>query len=108
MQLLFQLSERINITKRRAVLFVLGGYTLTTLLVIVVALFKQPPDVSSILLGAIISVILFSGAWWLYFKYDWEPVRYFAVFAVTLVLGISLTGPYLINYAPQEIIIPTV
>src|SRR5690349_11282320 len=108
MQSLFQISERMNITKRRAVLFVLGGYTLTTLFVIVVALIKQPPDVNSILLGAIISVILFSGAWWLYFKYNWEPVRYFAVFAVTLVLGISLTGPYLTSYAPQEIIVPTV
>ena len=108
MRSLFKLSERINITKRRAVLFVLGGYTLTTVLLIVVALIKQPPNGHQFLLGAMSSVILFSGAWWLYFKHNWEPVRYFAVFAITLILGISLTGPYLMSYAPMEIIIPTV
>src|SRR5687767_4206069 len=94
-----QFFERINITQRQAVLAVLFLYFLGAILTIGIQLLT-PTSVSRIyILGGVCGAILFGSTWIMYFKYNWEPVRYFAAIALSLIVGFFLPEPFVTQYA---------
>lgn len=104
----FKLFERINITQRHTVLVVLALYFLGVVLATLSELLLGGPDPDGTIPGGIITAILFGGAWILYYKRNWEPMRYFVVLASCFFVGFFLPEPFISFYAPMVIVIPVV
>lgn len=100
--------KRIHITQRQAVLAVLALYCLGTILLIGLELISPASNAAFLLSGGVSAAILFGGAWALYYKRNWEPIRYFAAFLSSLLVGAFLPEPFVSIYAPMVILIPSV
>ncbi|HSJ88002.1 MAG TPA: PAS domain S-box protein [Anaerolineales bacterium] len=100
--------KRIHITQRQAVLAVLALYFLGTILLIGLELISPASNAAFLLSGGVSAAILFGGAWALYYKRNWEPIRYFAAFLSSLLVGAFLPEPFVSIYAPMVILIPSV
>jgi PAS domain-containing protein len=103
-----KIPERIQITQRQAALFVLALYFVSAVLVTSIALMTHASDNAFVLPGAISGSVLFWGAWILYYKTNWEPIRYFAALASSLLVGLFLPEPFVTSYAPMVVVIPAV
>ncbi len=104
----FQFHENFNFTQRQAVLVVLALYFLGIVLMILFELIVPTPDGAIYISGALCGAILFGSAWLLYFKRNWEPARYFAAIASTLLVALLMPEPFVSQYAPMVIGIPIV
>src|ERR1043165_4915571 len=103
MQWRFRLYERISITQRQAVLTVLALYFLGAVLVMLI---RPTPSGGFFILGRVSTVTILGGGWILYYKRNWEPVRYLAAIVSTLVIGLLLPEPYISQYASMAIVLP--
>jgi PAS domain S-box-containing protein len=97
-----------NLSQRQAVLGVLFLYSLAAVLVMLLQLLKPTPNGGAYLLGGLSGTIIFGSAWILYLKRSWEPARYFAAIASTLLVALFLPEPFVSQYAPMAVVIPTV
>jgi PAS domain S-box-containing protein len=97
-----------NLSQRQAVLGVLLLYSLAAVLVMLLQLVKPTPNGGAYMLGGLSGTILFGSAWILYLKRSWEPARYFAAIASTLLVALFLPEPFVSQYAPMAVVIPTV
>jgi putative nucleotidyltransferase with HDIG domain len=104
----FKLLERINITQRQAVLVVLALHCFGIALTVLMQLSPYPPENSMLIYGGITAVIVFGTAWFLYYKYDWKLIRYFAALASSILVGLFLPEPFVSDYAPMIIVIPVI
>ena len=102
--------EKINVTQRHAVLAVLLLYFLGAILLAVFAAITPIPPMPDVLYvaGTLSGAILFGGAWLLYYKHNWESARYFAAITSSLLVGLLLPEPFVSQYAPMVIVIPTI
>jgi PAS domain S-box-containing protein len=105
---LFQSLKRFTITERQAVLAVLALYFLGTVLVAGIELITPALHDGFYVSGGLSGAILFGIAWVLYFKHNWAPVQYFAAVASSLLVGFFLPEPFVSEYAPMAVVIPTV
>ena len=105
---LFQSLKRFTITQRQAVLAVLALYFLGIVLVVLIELITPALHDGVYVSGGLSGAILFGIAWILYFKHNWAPVRYFAAVASSLLVGFFLPEPFVSQYAPMAVVIPTV
>ena len=105
---LFKFLKRSSITLRQASLAVLSVYFLGMALVVLAELLAPTIHNGFYISGGLSGVVLFGVAWFLYFKYTWEPARYFAALASTLLVAFFLPEPFISQYAPMAILIPTV
>jgi PAS domain S-box-containing protein len=108
MQPRLKLLMKTPITQRQAVLAVLALYFVGTLSLIALKL-RAPQHNTAILLSAgLFGAMVFGGAWFLYYRYDWEPVRYLAAITTTLLVALFLPEPFVTRYAPMVLIVPIV
>lgn len=105
---LFQSLKRFTITQRQAVLAVLALYFLGIVLVVLIELIKPALHDGVYVSGGLSGAVLFGIAWILYFKHNWAPVQYFAAVASSLLVGLFLPEPFVSQYAPMAVVIPTV
>ena len=105
---LFKFIKRTTITQRQAALAVLALYFLGIVLVVIIELTAPALHDGVYISGGLSGAVLFGVAWILYFKYTWEPARYFAALASTLLVAFFLPEPFISQFAPMAILIPTV
>jgi PAS domain S-box-containing protein len=105
-----QLLKKIHITltQRQAALAVLALYFLGTLLVIIIELIRPTKEIAFLFSGGFGGAILFGGTWILYYKCNWEAVRYFAAIAFTVLMALVLPEPFVSVYAPMITVIPII
>ena len=105
-----QLFKKIHLTltQRQAALAVLALYFLGTVLVIVIELIWPTKDAALYFSGGLGGVILFGATWVLYYKRNWEPIRYFAAITFTVLVTLALPEPFVSVYAPMIIVIPII
>src|SRR5512138_3679191 len=101
MQQRIKLLEKTPITQRQALLIILALYFLGTILLIAIKFTSPVHDASILLSAAVIGGSLFGGAWFLYYRYSWEPVRYFTATITTLIVALFLPEPFVSTYAPM-------
>lgn len=101
-----KLLEKVNITQRQAALVVLAIYFLGITLLVLIQMITHLPNSDLNLWGGIAGMLLSGGAWILYYKQNWEPARYFAALANSLLLGFLLPEPFVSVYAPMVIVLP--
>jgi len=101
-----QILERINITQWHAALAVLSLYFLGSIAVSMIELITHTPSGALDIPGGLLGAILFGSAGIFYFKRNWEPARYLAAIASTLLVGFLLPEPFVSQYAPMAIVIP--
>ena len=100
--------EKFNITQRQAALAVLFMYFLGTVFVVLFELATGSSASVLFLAGGLGGTILFGSAWYLYLKHNWEITRYFAAFTFSLLIALFLPEPFVSQYAPMAIVMPTV
>src|SRR5262249_17369063 len=100
--------HRINITQRQAVLIVLALYCLGAVLVTVVESMRPTSEGVVFFTDGLAGAILFGGAWALYYKQKWEPARYLAAIATSLLVGLFMPEPFVSQYASMAILIPMI
>ena len=100
--------ERINITQRHAVLAVLFLYFMGAMLVGSIESVTSSPANPRHIAGGLVAALVFGGAWFLYYRYRWESVRYFAALISTLILTLLLPEPFITRYAPMVIVMPVI
>ena len=100
--------RNINITQRQASLIVLALYSLGAFLLTLIEWVTPTDNAHARLSGGLLSGFFFGGAWFLYLKYDWKSIRYFAAISSTLLVTLSIPEPFVSHYAPIVIIIPAV
>src|SRR5688572_14692691 len=105
---LFQSLKSFTITQRQAVLAVLALYFLGIVLVVLIELITPALHDGVYVSGGLSGAILFGIAWILYFKHNWEPARHFAAIASSLLVAFFLPEPFVSQYAPMAVVIPTV
>ena len=105
---LFRLLKNSNITRRQASLAVLALYFLGLILVVLIELIAPTFHDGTYISGGLSGAVIFGVAWILYFKHNWEPARYFAAIASALLVGFFLPEPFVSQYAPMVVLIPTV
>src|SRR6185369_2361192 len=93
---------------RQAALTVLALYFMGTVLVIGIELVRPTKEVTFLFSGRFGGAILFGGTWFLYYKRNWEPVRYFAAVAFTVLMAFLLPEPFVSVYAPMIVVIPII
>ena len=103
-----QFFERFNITQRQAALTVLALYFFGIVLVIFAEWIMPTPSNRDFFTGGFCGAIVFGITWILYYKRNWEPARYFAAIASTLLVAFFLPEPFVSQYAPMVIVIPTI
>src|SRR5215207_6514470 len=105
---LFQALKRFTITQRQAALAVLALYFLGIVLVVLIELITPALHDGVYISGGLSGAILFGSAWFLYFGHNWDPARHFAAVASSLLVGVFLPEPFVSQYAPMAVLIPTV
>ncbi|HSL29482.1 MAG TPA: ATP-binding protein [Anaerolineales bacterium] len=103
-----QFIERINITQRHAVLAVLFLYFLGAVLVTAIESISGGSVDDLYPSGAFAATALFGSAWFLYYRYSWEFVRYFASVIATLLVTLLLPEPFITKYAPMVVVMPAI
>src|SRR5512133_3365443 len=98
----------IALTQRQAALAVLALYFLGTILLMLIELILPTKGAGILFSGGLVGAILFGGTWVLYYKRNWEPVRYFAAIAFTVLMGVVLPEPFVSAYAPMIIVMPII
>ncbi len=104
----FQSLKRFTITQRQAALAVLALYFLGIVLMVLIELITPALHDGLYISGGVSGAILFGIAWILYFKHNWDPARHFAAVASSLLVGFFLPEPFVSQYAPMAVVIPTV
>jgi PAS domain S-box-containing protein len=108
MQQRTKLLEKFSFTERQALLTILALYFLGTMALVAMELVAPAHNTAILLSTGLAGTILFGGAWFLYYWYEWEPVRYFAATTAILLVALSLPEPFISSYAPMVLIIPLV
>jgi PAS domain S-box-containing protein len=104
----FQSLKRFTITQRQAALAVLALYFLGIVLVVLIELITPALHDGVYISGGLSGAVLFGSAWFLYFRHNWDPARHFAAVASSLLVGVFLPEPFVSQYAPMAVLIPTV
>jgi PAS domain S-box-containing protein len=104
----FKLPEKILITQRQARLTTLALYFLSALSLIVLPIMTPRPHGGILLSTSLVAAVVFGGAWFLYYRYNWEPVCYVAAISATLLVALFLPEPYVTSYVSLMILVPVV
>jgi PAS domain S-box-containing protein len=105
-----QLIDKFNITltQRQAALTILALYFLGAVLVTLIELVSFTVDAAPYLAGGLGGAVLFGGAWILYYRWNWEPARYFTTVAFTAIVALFLPEPFVSDYAPMAVVLPLI
>ena len=103
-----QFFEKIDITQKQAVLAVLFLYFSGAVFFVLSTLIIAGVENVRYFSGGFCGVILFGGAWFLYYKYNWQAARYIATLASTLLVTLSLPEPFVSQYVSVVVVMPVV
>jgi PAS domain S-box-containing protein len=108
MQPRIKLLEKTSITQRQALLSILALYFLGALSLILLKFTAPKHHADLLFFVGLLAALVFGGAWFLYYRYNWESIRYFAAITTTLLVALYLPEPYVSSYAPMVILIPII